>query len=335
MKSIKKQVEQQSQSYNVKNALARRNKEVIDEDKRQAYPYRVANRRVFDMEKRDVMDEIPRPQPNIGIFQSSSLLASQVFSLLQDVASNLATNVILNPKYFETRLATGMFAKAREYLLNYINELKFKVIPEINRTQDRNLINQTISDLNKLYTLLDNIVSVRLNDAIMAVEAVENDEIEDIDLEEAGKLRGLSETLTNEKTILEDLFNQISTLRQLVLQQLTTGNEVSQSDIELAKDTGLRKGLRELYSRMYDRDELLLAQENQQQVQDVNEPFQEDADLYDMNEELGAGYDPIAQQKAQFEEGEKRYRDEMKQDEDDLEGHGLRFRIAKTKKKQR
>jgi len=309
-------------SYSVRNALVRRNKEAIDEDKRQAYPYRQANKEVFALEKKGAMEEIPKGVLSIEVLQTSSLLASQVFSLLQDLASNLSSGVLYNPEYFETRLATGIFAKAREQLLNYLNELKFKVIPEINRTKDRNLVNQTLQDLDKIYNLFNTITNDRLPDALLSVRASIDDRVFRLNQGLERKLRGLEETLINEQLIMDKLEKEISMYKQILLQQLTTSGSIDKYDVNETRQiqNQLDREAQEFYG-----DEQLF-----QEDQDLEFVFEGDDD-----EKQGAGYDPISQQKSQFEAGEKRFRDEMKQDEDDLEGMGLRFRLAKTKNKKR
>jgi hypothetical protein len=321
-----------SQSYSVRNALVRRNKEIIDETKRNEYPYRVANREVFALEKKGAMAEIPRGTPSLETFQENSLLGLQALSVLEELESYLNYSTIYNPEYFEGQIRTSVFASARSVLIEYINNLKFKVIPDINRTRDRNLISQTLSTLNKIYTKLKQTVQFVFKEAYDEAEKkwedLDNFNYADDEEEKKdyGRYGTLMEVLGNEKSTFDDLLNQITQIRGMVQGQLTSGVEpvgkfVKEEQPELQQ------------------------QEIKENIPEVNEPFQEDQNLdelgneehlqFDAGEDVGAGYDPIGQQKSQFEAGEKRYRDEMKQDEDDLEGMGLRFRLAKTKNKKR
>lgn len=289
-------------SYSVKNALTRRNKEAIDEDKRSQYPYRVANKRVFDLERKSVLEETPRTQVSAETFQESSLLANKVLVALSDVESNLRNSYIYGVDLYNDRINTSTYARAKEYIVEYINDLKFKVIPSVNSSRNPSLISQTSINLERIIRKLTELTS-RMDTAIE--EAGAHAEGLDDNME-MSKTIALEEILINELDEFEKLLEQLKVISSTIKSYASTSSRAP----EKGEDPTLFKNNPELYA-----------------LQDVNEAFAEDEELNELD------YDPIGQQQNQFEEGERVYRDEQKQDEDDLEGMGLRFRLAKTKRK--
>jgi hypothetical protein len=291
---------------------------MIDEEKRREWPFYKANKRVFDMEKSNVMEEIPRGFVSVETLQENSLLGAQALSALQEVESYLSYTLIYSPEHFDERVSTGIFTNARSKLIEYINNLKFRVIPELNRTRDRSLASQTSITLDKIYK-----ISFHLKQNLEEAEKTVSNYVVENQQDPAlfVKYGTLLEVLSNEKVAFTDLFNQITQLRGIVQSRISAEIKPLEKQEELKQE------------------------EVKDNLPDVNEAFQEDQNLdelgneehlqFDAGEDVGAGYDPIRQQKSQFEAGEKRFRDEMKQDEDDLEGMGLRFRLAKTKNKKR
>jgi len=120
-----------------------------------------ANRRAWRIEQKAVnMMEAPlAPSADIGTIASNAKLGSNLISLLKDVLNNVRLRT--TPNYLLLKPSTLDFSKAKEVLNDYINELKYTVMPILRNSSGNNnvLLSNTFNNLSEILRLLNMIVA--------------------------------------------------------------------------------------------------------------------------------------------------------------------------------
>jgi len=133
----------------------RTNKEYVDD-------YTEANRRAWRIELKNIsLQESPSAPPaDLSTISSSAKLGSNLIALLKDALNNVKLRV--NPVYLYTKPSTLDFGKAKEVLGEYINELKYTILPILRNSasgSNNTLLSNTFNDLSEILRLLNMIIT--------------------------------------------------------------------------------------------------------------------------------------------------------------------------------
>jgi hypothetical protein len=133
----------------------RTNNEYVDD-------YTEANRRAWRIELKNIaLQESPSvPPAGLSTIASSAKLGSNIIALLKDVLNNVRLRV--NPVYLYTKPSTLDFSKAKEVLGEYINELRYTILPILRNSasgSNNTLLSNTFNDLSEILRLLNMIIT--------------------------------------------------------------------------------------------------------------------------------------------------------------------------------